>query len=106
LAVGKKYQFEISLRGNVLNSIGLNGTYGVVLESSDASLVFEYSSAIHDGPYRDSSGAKSGYHFRLIGTVSSVVASSSFRVAIIHTDGAQTMSTNGVAYLREVESIT
>jgi len=106
LSVGKKYQFEILLRGNVTNSIGLNSAYGLALESSEASLVFEYSSAIHDGSYRDSSGIRSGYHFRIIGTVSSVVASSSFRVAIIHSDGTQTMSTTGVAYFREVGSVT
>ncbi|MFM7462984.1 MAG: hypothetical protein ACKO29_02780 [Actinomycetota bacterium] len=106
LSVGKKYQFDILLRGTVTNSIGLNSAYGLALESSEGSLVFEYSSAIHDGPYRDSSGVRSGYHFRIVGTVSSVAASSSIRVAIIHSDGTQTMSTTGVAYFREVGSVT
>ena len=106
LEVGKLYYFEIMLVGIVTNSTGLNRAYGITLESSDASLVFQYSTSVHPGPFAQGSSTKSGYHFRITGTVSSVVATSAFRVAISHTDGTQSMATTGKAYVREVGAVS
>jgi len=106
LQQGKKYQFEILLRGDVGSIIGHDKVYGVSLSSNPAGLGVEYLSTVTQTIMAIDGQERVLYLFRLIGTVSTVSTDSSLRVAISHLDGSRSMTITGKAYIREVADVS
>jgi hypothetical protein len=106
LQQGKKYQFEILLRGDVGSIIGHDKVYGVSLSSNPAGLGVEYLSTVTQTIMAIDGQERVLYLFRLIGTVSTVSTDSSLRIAISHLDGSRSMTITGKAYIREVADVS
>jgi hypothetical protein len=106
LQVGKKYQFEILLQGDVGSVIGHDKFYGIQLSSNPAGLSVEYSSSVTQSVMAIDGQERILYFFRILGTVSSVASVSSIRVSISHLDGSRLMTVTGKAYIREVADVT